>query len=288
MKKYLQRIVVGCVAVSITLGVATAANKKPASSSGKKNGATVQRIGQIQSGAIKESSGIIASRKNPGILWTHNDQGGKPQIFAINRDGLLLGQYHVNTPNDDWEDIAIDNDGHLYIGGIGNNDLLKTELKVYQVNEPEIRVGISGQHGRLFVNSTWQLRFPGKPFDCESLFIYENKGYVIDKLSKSKEAHLFSFPLTPGGGTAVMEQAAVLPINHPVTGADLSLDGQNLAVISKGGLFLFDIKGNFANISNKTKSEIKLPKGQFEAVCFVPDGLVMTAETGEIYFHRRP
>jgi len=282
------QILIGMVALSMTLGVIAAASKKPASSGGKKNAYTVQRVGQIQAKTIKESSGIIASRKNPGILWTHNDQGSKPQIFAINREGLLIGQYQINTPNDDWEDIATDSEGRLYIGGIGNNDFLKTELKVYQVTEPEVKNGNSVQQGRLAVNSVWRLRFPGKPFDCESLFIYGGKGYVIDKLSKSKEAHLFSFPLPKGGGTVVMEQVAVLPINHPVTGADISIDGQSLAVISKGGLFIFDVKGDLTNISTKTTRLIKLPKGQFEAITYVPGGLVMTAETGEIYFHPRP
>ena len=273
------------VLVAMILGGGIAAGKKGASSGGNKSNSALQRIGQIQSKAIKESSGIIASRKNPGILWTHNDQGSKPLLFAISRAGLLMGQFQINVPNNDWEDIATDSEGHLYIGGIGNNDLLKTELRVYQVSEPEIIAGSPVKPGRLAVNTVWKLRFAGKPFDCESLFIHAGRGYVIDKLPNSKESHLFSFPLSPSGGTVILEQLAVLPINHPVTGADISVDGKSLAVISKGGLFLFDVNLNPPKVTERLVKHIKLPKGQFEAICYVPDGLIMTAETGEIFFH---
>ena len=288
MNYLLKNIFVFGALVVMILGGGIAASKKGASSGGNKSNSAVQRIGQIQSKAIKESSGIIASRKNPGILWTHNDQGSKPLLFAISRAGSLIGQFQINAPNDDWEDIATDSEGHLYIGGIGNNDLLKTELHVYQVSEPEIIAGSPIKAGRLAVNSIWRLRFSGKPFDCESLFVHNGKGYVIDKLPNSKEAHLFSFPLSPGGGTVMLEQVAVLPIKHPVTGADISVDGKNLAVISKGGLLLFDVNLNPPKATEKLVKNIKLPKGQFEAVCYVPDGLIMTAETGEIFFHLKP
>jgi len=35
-------------------------------------------MGQIESNEIVEVSGIVATSKNPGVLWTHNDSGSRP------------------------------------------------------------------------------------------------------------------------------------------------------------------------------------------------------------------
>src|SRR5262245_45647812 len=37
----------------------------------------------LENRSVNESSGIAASRRNKGILWTHNDSGGGPFVFAF-------------------------------------------------------------------------------------------------------------------------------------------------------------------------------------------------------------
>ena len=39
---------------------------------------------------IVESSGIIKSKKYPGVFWTHNDSGDSARIFAITEDGKII------------------------------------------------------------------------------------------------------------------------------------------------------------------------------------------------------
>src|SRR4051794_6987818 len=56
----------------------------------KSNGKHKFKLGRIDSREITESSGLAASRKHPGVFWTHNDSGNGPYIFAITRDGHLL------------------------------------------------------------------------------------------------------------------------------------------------------------------------------------------------------
>src|SRR4051795_12516953 len=82
----------------------------------------LEPIGRLAHPAIREASGIVQSRRFPGIFWTHNDSGNPPSLFAVTREGSLVREYKVAVPNVDWEDIAIDDDGHLYLGEIGNND----------------------------------------------------------------------------------------------------------------------------------------------------------------------
>ncbi len=72
----------------------------------------------IDSDEIVESSGIIRSKKYPGVFWTHNDSGDSARIFAISEDGKIIkpkwfkGEYKgievVNATHIDWEDIATD------------------------------------------------------------------------------------------------------------------------------------------------------------------------------------
>src|SRR5688572_9205357 len=57
----------------------------------------VIQVGLIQIPAVKESSGIVASRKHPGVFWTHNDGGGSKRqiLYAIDRQGKQLAMYLV-------------------------------------------------------------------------------------------------------------------------------------------------------------------------------------------------
>src|ERR1043165_8535972 len=48
----------------------------------------VLEIGRIQHPLINESSGIILSRKDTNVFWTHNDGGGRKQVlYAMTRTG---------------------------------------------------------------------------------------------------------------------------------------------------------------------------------------------------------
>src|SRR4051812_42167693 len=53
-----------------------------------------QNLGVVQSADITEGSGLAASWRNPGVLWTHND-GSRDILYAITTDGRLLGKYHL-------------------------------------------------------------------------------------------------------------------------------------------------------------------------------------------------
>jgi hypothetical protein len=36
----------------------------------------------------------VASKRNPGILWTHNDSGDRARVFAVRAsDGNVAGAY---------------------------------------------------------------------------------------------------------------------------------------------------------------------------------------------------
>ena len=119
---------------SLTAG--TPAEPKP----GEEVAPGVRLIARMSDVRIRESSGVVASRRYDNVLWTHNDGGGpkKQVLYAIDRDGKTRGAFQVTGPRfHDWEDIAIDAAGHLYLGDIGNNDSKAETLAVYQIDEPD-------------------------------------------------------------------------------------------------------------------------------------------------------
>ena len=103
--------------------------------------------GTLLNKSIDESSGLVASRVNPGIYWTHNDSGDGPFIYAFDQTGRSRGIVRVAGANNrDWEDISVGpgpqtGTSYLYIGDIGDNDFIRREVVLYRIPEPLYRCG---------------------------------------------------------------------------------------------------------------------------------------------------
>lgn len=239
-------------------------------------------IGKIQHRGITESSGIVVSRKNPELFWTHNDGGGKRQVlYALTRAGQPIAEFRVTgTVLEDWEDIAADAKGNLFLGDVGNNDAKRTSIAVYQVDEPDTK---ETQNGLARVTRTWNLRYPKAPFDCESLFVWNDHGYLISKVFDDERADIYRFSLTNAAPFQTLEVVAEVKIDSPVTGADISPDGNLLAVLAKNGAYVFRINGDVARAAKGKPHQTKFKHEHVEGCTFVPEGLLVTAESREIY-----
>ncbi len=108
------------------------------------------QTGSIQNSSVTESSGIAASRKNANVLWTHNDSGNAAQVFPMTAAGTNLGTYTISgASNTDWEDIAIGpgptaGAEYLYVGDIGDNNGVRSNVSVYRVPEPVVSSAVAG------------------------------------------------------------------------------------------------------------------------------------------------
>ena len=57
---------------------------------------------------LKESSGVARSRTLPGVLYSINDSGNDPIIFATDTTGRAIGGWLLPTAADrDWEAISV-------------------------------------------------------------------------------------------------------------------------------------------------------------------------------------
>ena len=247
----------------------------------------VRLLAHIRDPRIKESSGVVASRRYADVFWTHNDGGGpkKQVLYAIDRQGNTRASFPVvGVTLHDWEDIAIDGAGHLYIGDIGNNDSKRDALAVYEIEEPNPQAGAE----RISPKRVWNLRFPGAPFDCESLFVWKDDGYVVSKVFNNARAQIFRFPLKETNRPLTLELVATTKIESPVTGADISADGTLLGLVAKNGAYVFRIDGDVTRVSNANPHHTKLENQHIEGCCFVPEGLLVTSERRMIFLFTDP
>ena len=246
------------------------------------------KLGRIEHKAITESSGLAASRKHAGVYWTHNDSGNGAFLFAITREGKFLAEYPVAAArNTDWEAIATDDEGHLFIADVGNNDLKRDRALVYRLDEPDpAAAGPKGRGMTLRVNQVWRLKYPGKPFDAESFFVFQGRGYLISKLLNGKHAGVYRFDLSAAGADgSVLEHVCDLPIRSPVTDASISADGSKLAVMTVTGPNLFKIDGDVANAARAKSAYVNyfdMGDMNMEGVCFTDEGLLATTEQGQM------
>jgi hypothetical protein len=247
----------------------------------------VRLLARMSDPRIVESSGIVASRRYTDVFWTHNDGGGpkKQVLYAIDREGNTRAFFAViNVTLKDWEDIGIDDTGHLYIGDIGNNNAKRNALTVYEIDEPNPQV----KTGSISPKRAWKLKFPGAPFDCESLFVWKDHVYLVSKVFDKAHAQIFRFPLKETNKLLTLELVATTKIKSPVTGGDISADGTLLGLVAKNGAYVFRIDGDVTRVSNTNPHLTKLKNEHIEGCCFVPQGLLATSERRTIFLFTDP
>ena len=237
------------------------------------------QVGTVSHFAISEGSGLAASRRYQDVIWTHND-GGYQFLFAINRAGDYLGAFQVVGANlIDWEALASDGNGNLYLADIGINGLERSHVAVHRVREPNP----SDRYGNASVTKTWYLRFPGVREDCEAFFVLNDHGYLITKPRTNDQVTLFRYPLSSGGNSVLLEEVTKISVTAAVTDAALSADQQRLGVVTSEGVYLYFIHGNPASIPTAEREFTRFPNDFMEGGTFVDGGFLASAETRELW-----
>jgi len=238
-------------------------------------------LGTIQSGDIAESSGVVPSRRARGVFWTHNDSGADT-LYALTADGTVVGQHKLkDTELQNWEDIA-STPGRIYIADIGNNTGSRNRVNVYAVPEPNPK-----RSGEVRPVKRWEVNYPDDPFDAESFFVSRGHGYVIQK--ETGNAHVFRFRLSGRGTERALEDQCELDLNAPSGGADITPDSKRLAVITSEGAYLFVLPGRVPSAGTLEPALfVPFALDRMEGCAFTRDGLLVTAESGEILLFTDP
>ena len=187
-------------------------------------------LGHMTHKAIREASGIVQSRRHPGIFWVHNDSGNPPALFAVTKTGKLVREFAVSVPNIDWEDITIDDHGHLFLGDIGNNGQKLPLRMIYRFDEPDPHQAESSSLKPSLV-TFYQFPKDGR-FDAEGLYLDGGKAVVVAKYRDGREANLFTIALDPSRNHAQAgrtgEDRDIIGI-HPSGHGGFALAGWSMA-----------------------------------------------------------
>ncbi|MHA6248935.1 hypothetical protein ACXYMU_13410 [Pontibacter sp. CAU 1760] len=233
-------------------------------------------------GAVQESSGLIALPKN-GLYLTHNDAGNKPYLYVIDAKGELKETIKLDLRNVDWEDLARDDQGNIYIAETGNNHNNRRELSIYKLNldKPQQVATIS------FTYEDQKMFPPSKKdrnFDVEAIFYSRGNIYLISKdRGRQKTAKVYQVPAEAGTYTAKL--IGTRDISAQITGADISPDELKVALLSEGKLHLFTDFSSPASFYEGKYKELRLKDaGQTEGVAFEDnETLMITSEGGNLY-----
>ena len=89
---------------------------------------------------LNEISGLARSQRRPDLLWTHNDSGGEPVLYAVDNSGHHVGSARLKgAMNLDWEDVASftrHGEPWLLVGDMGDNYAWRSSITFYLVREP--------------------------------------------------------------------------------------------------------------------------------------------------------
>lgn len=233
-------------------------------------------------GEVRESSGVVASRKHSDLLWTHNDSGGESEIFAVDPAGRLLGRASIpGAENKDWEDIALGpcpTGECLYIADTGDNRGSRQDVEIYRIPEPDPNASAAAQAER------FRVRYPDGPRDAEALFLLPSGELFV--ISKESTPGLYRYPLPfRPGETVTLERVRELDMGggEKVTGADAAADGHWVAVRTNTSLALFRAEDLVTGSElNPLRMDLaSLGEVQGEGVSLTADGaVVLTSEGG--------
>ena len=276
----------------------TTAGSGDAGSSSGYRPATV--LGTITDAGIGESSGLAASRRNPGLLWTHNDSGDGPTVYCLDLQGRSCGVWNVTGAEAfDWEDMAAGpgpraGEPYLYLGDIGDNIDQRTQIVVYRIPEPvaggAAAVPTAASPAASAPSEALRLRYPDGPHNAEALLVHPATGdlYVISKDAQAAKVYKAKAPLDASTVTTMVQVGAFRLGSgnrglELVTGADVSPDGRRVALSTYAQGYELEIPADaaFDDIWGRPPVPIVLgPRLQGEAIAYRIDGraLLTTSE----------
>lgn len=276
-------------------------------------------IARIDYGPLSELSGLVASRRYPGVFWAHNDSGDVPRIFALRADGRVVwpdwenrradagipaappetfqGVQIDTAANVDWEDIASDGD-RLYLADVGNNGNARRDLGVYVVAEPN-----PYEIDRARPVTWWPVRyedqdaFPPRQrhFDCEGVFVRRDRLYFVTKhrapdgRMPETGANLYRMETRHPDRVNVLRKVdSSSDLGGWVTATDLSPDGRTLAVLTQApvaSVWLFTPKsGSDRFLRGAARRVILKGVRQAEAIAWDgADALLVGNEQRDLY-----
>ena len=203
-------------------------------------------LGTVSIDGLKEASGIAASRRNPGVLWTHKD-GNSGVVHAVAMNGAHLATFYLNSAVHDTEDIAVgpgpaSGVSYLYVGDIGSKRG-RSQVQVLRIPEPFVDPAWAGNPVSAGFSGVevFTLAYPDGGYNAESLMVDPASGDVFVVTKQDGTARVYRTNLN-GVPTSVLIRwlfAAAVPFSK-ASGGDISADGTQIVLRREDAALAWD------------------------------------------------
>ena len=269
-----------------------------------------QNQNTLKDPALKEVSGIAASRINKNVLYVHNDSGDTSRFFAILPTGQLLSTFYfmADATNKeanviDCEDIAVGTGpkkgkSYVYLGDIGDNHANRNLITVYRFEEPAIT---GAKPSSAIKTDAFHLKYPDGPHDAETLMI-DPIGKLLYIITKREDSvGVYTAPLNASFTDTILLQKRAklhftgLPVAKWVTAGDIAADGSEVLVKSYQSVYFWKRQTGEPIWKTLQRKPIELPykmEKQGEAIGFTPNGkgyyTTSEGKNAPIYYYSIP
>jgi hypothetical protein len=195
-------------------------------------------VSEIRDDRITESSGLAVSSKHDDLVYTINDSGNHPMIYAVRlSSGDVVGITDLASLDvEDTESIAVDARGILWLGDLGDNDEQRDDVSIIAFPEPG-----PGTH-HLTTADRYGVTFPDGPVDVEGMLVHPttDQVFLVSK-NRSGPGTVYRLPtLAPG----VTVEAEDLDVEAPeaVTDATFTHSGRQALLRTNDEVWVYDAK----------------------------------------------
>jgi len=249
---------------------------------------SVQRLAVLPLEVI-ESSGLARHDRR---LWTHNDSGDEPLLYRLDQhSGKVLETRRVRDAlNFDWEELAQD-DTWLHVLDCGNNLGRRDWMQIYSVRWSALQ---SGNAGVPVASRLKEFRFAdtgesagayAHNNDCEAAAVVNGRLWVFSKNWQDRHTRLYRIDPTDQSRQTV-EPVGRYPVGGLITAADYDPGRQRLVLLgytkgrisSRAFVWTVPVKDDLPDWEGAQYHSLT-PAGQWEAVLWTRDGLLLTRES---------
>ncbi len=201
---------------------------------------TEQKSYPIENKNLNESSGLACSNRDKHVLWSHNDSGHMPIIYAMNHKGKDLATFYIEENSweekliaNDWEDMdAFEYQGgnYLLIADTGDNFRLRFDYQIYIIKEPDLK-----NKQKSIISPAWSFSFKyedGHSYDVESVAVDVINEKIILLSKRTDHALMFALPLNPKNTdvTQIARKIGEFKNIKKASALDISADGQLMSI----------------------------------------------------------
>lgn len=224
-----------------------------------------------------------------GLLWSVNDSGNEAKLYGYNPVSNKIDRSIAieNGSNVDWEDVAADPDGNIYIGDFGNNSNKRKDLVIYRIAPDSIKGKVHTAEKIRFRYED-QKKFPPKRkdrnFDVEAFIYYRNSLYLFTKNRSSKfdgTTNIYSIPPEPGNHTATLIGSYKTCEDQKkciITGASINKDRDMIALLGYDKVWLLSEFEGDDFFGGKVEQIVLRQDTQTESISFKNDSTLYIAD----------